>query len=375
MALNWLGKTSAVRQFVAAVQAAASAAVDASEGSITLALGQAATGAFLWLQALVAKVLLLTRAATSKGSDLDTWMADYFFTRLPAVPAVGQVTFSRLTPTLQAVVPIGQGIATGPGGIQYIVTTELTNSAYSSALGGYVLAPATASVTVPIQAVSAGSAGNVLANTITSFVSPISGVDAVTNASALATGLDAESDPAFIVRFALYILGLRRATVSAIEGAVLSTRQGLTCIVLENKDTDCTTTDNGFVTVIVDDGTGTPSATTINNASLAVDAVRAAGVRFGVIGPTIQTNVIVLTVVSLNSGGHAADILAAAAAITAYVNGLPAGGALIWARLYQVAFDSSSNIIDITGLLVNGSNVDVTAALPHINKIASVTVS
>lgn len=375
MALNWLGMTAAVRQFVAAVQAAATAEVDASEGSITLALGQAATGAFLWLQALIANLLLLTRAATSKGVDLDSWMADYFFTRLPAVPAVGQVTFSRLTPTLQAVVPIGQGVSTGPGGIQYIVTADPTNGAYSAALNGYVLAPSVASVTVPIQAVSAGSAGNVLANTITSFVAPISGVDAVTNAAALTTGLDAESDPAFIVRFALYILGLRRGTVSAIEGAVISTRQGLTCIVLENKDTDCVTADNGFVTVIVDDGTGTPSATTINNASLAVDAVRAAGIRFGVIGSTIQANTIVLTLVSQNSSGHAADIVAATAAIMGYVNTLLPGATLVWARLYQVAFDSSSNIIDITGLLLNGGTTDRTAALPLVNKTSSVTAT
>lgn len=374
MALNWLGRVAAVRQFVAAVQAAANAPVDATEGSITLAFGQATTGAFLWLQGLVATVLLLTRAATSSGSDLDSWMADYFFTRLPAVPSTGQATFSRFTPTLQAVVPVGQLISTGPGGIQFIVTQDATNPAYNATLGGYVLAPATASVTVPIQAQTAGAAGNVLANTITSFVSPIPGVDSVTNASPLTSGADSESDTAFRSRFQLYILSLREGTVAAIRFAVLSIRQGLTCQVLENL-TPSLTTDNGFITVLIDDGSGNPSGTLITSASLAVDAVRAAGIRFGVIGPTIQTNTIACTVVSQISSKHSADIAAAIAALTNYVNTLPVGTVLVWARLYQVAFDSSPNIVGVTGLLLNGGTSDRATNAVHVNKSSLITVT
>jgi uncharacterized phage protein gp47/JayE len=374
MALNWLGKTKAVRQFIAAVQAAAQAAVDSSEGSFTLAMGQAATGAFLWLQAQLVHVLKLTRAATSALSDLDGWMADWFFVRFGATAATGQATFSRSTPTLQAVAPVGQLISNGPGGLQFIVTTDAGNPAYSALLGGYVLAPATLSVTVPIAAVSPGAAGNVLANTITSFVSPISGVDSVTNAAALTNGAEAEADDAFRARFKLYISSLRLGTVAAIKAAVLATRQGIQVVVIENKAADLTT-DNGMVTLVIDDGTGNPSDDIVNAAGLAVDATRAAGIRFGVIKPVVTVVTITLTVVSQDSGKHAADTAAARAAIMAYINSLPVGVSLIWARLYQLAFDATANIIGVNTILVNGATADITVTAKGVVKTTSVTVS
>src|SRR5579884_463958 len=98
--ISWIGKTLALRQFVSAAQAVASAAgiaLDASIGSLTLAFGQAVQGAFLWLQSFAIQILALTRASTSFGTDLDSWMADWFFTRLPAVAATGNATFSRFT--------------------------------------------------------------------------------------------------------------------------------------------------------------------------------------------------------------------------------------------------------------------------------------
>jgi uncharacterized phage protein gp47/JayE len=374
MAISWLGKTSAVRQFVAAVQAAANATVDSSEGSVTLALGQAVTGVVLWLQALLVKVLKLTRAATSFGADLDSWMADFFFYRLPAVLATGEATFSRLTPTAQAVVPIGKLISAGPGGAQFIVTTDSTNPAYSAPLGGYLLAPATASVTVPIAAVTPGAAGNLLANTITSFVSPIAGVDSVTNTNPLANGADAEKDPAFKARFQLYIASLREGTVAALRAAALGTRAGLQITILENQAADLST-DKGMVTLVVDDGTGTPSDAIVNGVGLAVDAVRAAGIRFGVIKPTVTSATISLAVTSADSSLHSVDTAAAAAAIQAYVNSLPTGAKLVWARIYQLAFDATPNITGVSNILVNGATADLTVSAKGVVKTNSVTVA
>lgn len=374
MAISWLGKTSAVRQFVAAVQAAANAVVDASEGSFTLAIGEAATGAFLWLQALLSKVMLLVRAATSTGADLDSFFADWFFYRLPAIAATGQVTFSRATTTLAATVPIGQQVSTGPNGILFIVTTDTTNPAYSASLGGYVIGAGIGSVTVPIAAITPGAGGNVLANTITSLVAPIPGVDSVTNGAAITNGLDAESDPAFRARFQLYVQAFRRGTPVALKSAIANVQQGIICTLLENLDTGLAT-NNGFLTFIVDDGTGAPPTSLITNASLAVDAARAAGIRFGVIAPVVQTNTVACTVVSQNSALHAADVTAATAAITNYINGLLPGATLYWPRLYQVAFDASPNIIDVTGLLLNGGTTDRTANAKTVNKAGTVTVA
>lgn len=374
MTISFQGKTTFVRQFIAAVIAAANAAVDSSVGSITLALGQAVTGVALWLQAQIAAVLLLTRAATSSGTDLDSWMADWYFVRLAAISASGQATFARATPTLQAVVPLGQLIQTGAGGQQYIVTQDTTNAAWSAGLNGYVLPPSTASVSVPISALVTGAAGNVLANTITSFVSPIAGIDTVTNASALTNGYDAEGDAAFRARFNLYIQGLREGTVLAIKSAIANVQQDIVSVVLENVDTSLATL-RGMLTIVVDDGTGTPPGSLLTAVSSAVNLVRAAGIQFGVIAPVVTSVTITMTVVSANSALHGADTLAAQNAVLAYVNSLPIGTSLIWARLYQVAFDASANITNVTNILINAATADITVTAKGLVKTISVIVS
>ena len=373
-AISWQGLTGFVRQQIAAVQASANAAVDASEGSITLALAQSVAGVALWLQGQVAQVLAITRASTSTGIDLDTWMADWFFTRLPATTATGNVTFSRFTATAQALVPIGSLVSTGPGGQQYIVTTDTGNAAYSASLGGYVAAAAVSSVTVPVSALTGGSGGNVLAGTITSFVQPIVGFDTVTNSAGFVNGADAESDASFLDRFQLYIASLRRGTPAAIRAAVLGIQQGLTAVVLENVLPNGTA-QNGYLTVVVDDGTGSPPTATLDAAGAAVDLVRAAGIQFSVTGPTVVNATISLTVSSIDTTLHAADIVAAQAAITAYVNVLPVGATLVWARLYQLAFDSSANINGVSSILLNSGTSDLTATATQVIKTASVTVT
>lgn len=50
------------------------------------------------------------------------------------------------------------------------------------------------------------------------------------------------------------------------------------------------------------------------------------------------------------------------------------GATLVWARIYQVAFDSDANIFDITGLLLNGGTADAVANAVTVNKTNSVTV-
>src|SRR5581483_10229330 len=105
-----------------------------SNGSVVLAIGHAVRSVALWFQGQIAQVLLLTRASTSVGSDLDSWMADFFFARAGAAAATGQVTFSRFTPTAQAIVPIGAPVSTGPAGQIFAVTLDTANSAYNAGL-------------------------------------------------------------------------------------------------------------------------------------------------------------------------------------------------------------------------------------------------
>jgi uncharacterized phage protein gp47/JayE len=94
-----------VQNMAASVQSAASQAFDVTVGSVVRAILEANASVALWMQWLILQVLQSTRAATSNGADLDTWMADFTLTRLPAVAATGNVTFSRYTATMPALVP------------------------------------------------------------------------------------------------------------------------------------------------------------------------------------------------------------------------------------------------------------------------------
>ena len=201
-------------------QAERRAALDFTVGSINLAPVQSVAAVSLWLQALVLAVLARSRAASSQGSDLDSWMADFGFGRLGAVAAAGQVTFARFQPTASALVPVGAIVATSVGGAQFVVTADPTNAAYSPNAGGtggagYTVQANVPSITVAAAAVVPGSAGNILAGTISLLLQPISGIDTATNGAAFVGGLDPESDAAFRVRFQAFIAALMKGTTAA----------------------------------------------------------------------------------------------------------------------------------------------------------------
>src|ERR1700733_382289 len=107
--------TELVSQIATAIQGSASALYDFTVGSTLRAIAEATSAVVLWLQAIILQLLTVTRAATSVGSDLDSFMADYGVTRLAAVASTGNVTFARFTSTQQAVVPIGATVQSADG--------------------------------------------------------------------------------------------------------------------------------------------------------------------------------------------------------------------------------------------------------------------
>src|SRR5665213_1385348 len=166
MQLSLQTSTTLVQNMAAAVQSAAAQLLDLTVGSTLRAVLEANASVALWIQWLILQVLQMTRAATSVGTDLDSWMADMSLSRLPAVPAVGSVTFSRYTATASSFVPAGALVRTGDGSLTFGISVDITNSVWNAKLDGYTLGPGVSSITVPIVAQVLGSAGNVLANTI-----------------------------------------------------------------------------------------------------------------------------------------------------------------------------------------------------------------
>ena len=287
--------TALVQTSAAAVQGACTQLVDLTVGSVLRAVLEANASIALWIQWLILLVLGTTRATTSNGPDLDTWMADFGLVRLPASPASGVVAFARFTPTVAALIPAGALVRTADGSQSFVVIADTSNPAWAAAQNGYTLAAGVAAVDVPVQGVSPGSAGNVLAGTITLLATAIPGVDTVNNAAPLANGLDAETDPAFRARFTNFIETRSEATLAAVEYAVTSIQQGLVCMVAENQDTQGSYRPGNFV-AIIDDGSGDRPASLISICSAAISAVRPVGSTYSVQGPTVLSADVSLTI-------------------------------------------------------------------------------
>lgn len=363
-----------VTDFAISVQARATALVDFTVGSILRAIAESQASVVVWLEGLILLLLATTRAATCSGPDLDSWMADFQFFRLQASTASGQVTFSRFTAGMQAVVPVGAVVQTADGTLRYSVVMDATNAAYSAALGGYVILPAAASVSVPVVAASAGSAYNVVAGAISVLAQAVPYVDTVSNPVPLTSGADAELDSAFRARFVAYIASLSRATKQAILNAITSLKIGATASLTENQDYNGTY-HPGYFYAVVDDGSGVPGSTFLASAYNAIDAVRPFTVAFGVFAPiTVLANAAMTVAVA--AGFDAVTTKSAIrAAIQAYIAGLSLGQSLSWSRLVQVAYDAAPGITNITGLTVNGGTTDVVVSGQQRIIVGTVTVS
>ena len=339
-----------LRNQAAAVAAACRTLIDVSVGSVLRAILEANASVALWMQWLIMEVLATTRAATSAGTDLDSWVADFGLTRLPAVSAKGMARFSRATPGLAAVVPAGAIIRTGAGaGAQAFAVSADTSRADWNGIG-YVLPPSSTDVNVPIQATVPGRAGNVQAAVLVLLSTAIPGVDAVTNDNPANGGLDAETDAALRVRFGGYLDSRTRATSQAVGFAIQSVQQGLQFYIADGFDS-AEAVRPGYFTVVVDDGSGAPSDALLARVGEAIEPVRPLGASYCVIRPRL-----VVVNVTMQVVGPAGPVQAA---VSAWIAGLPIGGSVIISKLIQVAHDSNSTVARVANVTLNGGTADL----------------
>jgi uncharacterized phage protein gp47/JayE len=363
-----------VENMAAAVQASASQLLDLTVGSTLRALLEANASIGLWMQWLVLLVLRTTRASTSSGPDLDSWMADMTLTRLPASSAVGIVTFSRFTPTTAAVVPAGALVRSTDGTQIFAVSIDIQNTAWSAISNGYVIPAGTASLDVSVVAQAPGNAGNIQAGTISLLASTMPGIDSVNNPSATQKGVDAESDAAFRIRFVDFISSLSRATRSSIGYAVSSIQQGLSYAIQENVDPTGQTLLGSFV-VTVDDGTGAPSTVLLSTIQLAIDAVRPIGSIFSVQAPTVVSAGLSMNIAVATGTAKASVQALVGDSLISYVNNLPIGAALPATKLAQIAYESSSSIVNVSQVLINGNGNDLVPGITGVIKTGTVAVN
>lgn len=367
MGLPLQGFTDYVRVQAAAVQGAAGTALDLTVGSVLRAVLEANAAVALWLQWLVAQVLAATRAATSVGADLDSWMADFGVVRLPASAATGSVVFARYAATAAASVPVGAQVRASASGVVYAVVADAANAAWTGA--GYRLGAGVASVTVPVVAVVPGAGGNAGVGAVDQVASAIVGVDTVANVAAIAGGLDAEGDGALRARFGNFLDSRARATSSAVNFAVASVRQGLRWAIADGEDAAGAAMPGHF-TVTVDDGSGAPSGGLVAAVSAAVDAVRPVGTSFTVRGPVVLP-VVAAVVLTPAAGLGVAE--AVSAAVQAYVAGLGVGVGLPVSRVVAIAFGASPSVQGAS-VLLNGVAADAVPLPWGVVQLAGVSV-
>jgi uncharacterized phage protein gp47/JayE len=381
--------TAMVSTAVAAMQAQTSALVDLRTGSPLRAVIQATAAMAMWLQSLVISTLGMTRAATSNGADLDTWVADFSLVRTGAVAATGTVTFSRYSATNGAViVPYfdangnvlagGAQVKTLAGGTVFDVTTDTTNAAWSTSNGigtGYYLPSGTSSVTVPVIADVAGSAGNVSPGAISLLSTSIPGVDSVLNSVAFINGSDQETDAALRTRVVNFFSSLSRGTVAAITAAAQSVRPGLFITVVEGA------VGSGTVTVYADDGTGAIPTSTLTSVAQAVQLVRPVGVQvYTVAAITVAAAVNVQILVSADAAAsltvHEAIVANVAQAVSVFVNTLAIGQTLYYQKLASIIFAVDARILALPILTVNLASSDIIpAATGAVVRTSSITVA
>lgn len=353
---------------VAAIQSAASTLINFTVGSTLRAIVQAGSSVALWLQGLILQLLATTRLATSTGADVDSFLTDFNFFRLGAVQATGLVNYFRATPTIATAVPIGAIVASSDGTQTFSVVADPTNAAYSATFNSYPVAVGVASVLVTVKAVTGGTSANVSAGGISIMQTGVIGIDGVTNPSNFTTGVNAETDPAVKARFQNWMASLFNASESAILFAVASVNQNLQATIIEQPN------GNPKVLVTVDDGSGAIPAALVNAASVAVNAVRAAGINVGVQAATKLTANVSANIATAAGYVHSTVVGQVALAMTAYINGVGLGNLVSYALL-SAAATSVPGVTDVTNLLLNGLNLDLVPTAQQTYKSGTVSVA
>jgi uncharacterized phage protein gp47/JayE len=374
MAIQTQSFTTIVGNAVTAVQGASKQLIDMTVGSVLRAFIEAVAALALWLQGVALQIASLTRFATSSGADADSWAADYGFVRLSSQVASGAVTFARFTPTAQALIPVGTVVQTSDGSQKYQVVADVAQAAYNPALGAYVLAAGTASITATVQSLVSASAANAQAGFVNTLGGALPGVDTVTNGLGFTNGADPETDAAFRTRFISYIAGLSKATKGAVGNAITSIQQGVVYTLTEGF-TYAGAAQLGYFYVVVDDGSGTPSGTFLSTVSNAIDAVRPVGSTFGVFAPVLVSANVGMTLTTAAGYVHATVVAQVIAALQAYINTLAIGATLPFTKLASIAFGASPGVTNVTGITLNGGTADLTITIQQVIKTGTLTVA
>lgn len=365
---NPLSFAQIVENEVAAVEAASTALYNFNSGSVLNAILQTNAGNSLWLQSLVAFVISINRLATSTGTNVDTFIADFGFTRPAGTPASGSVTLSRYTPNVQAVIPASN---TYPGSaavvyssalqVSYFVTIDPTNPDWSPSQNAYLVPINTSSITVPVQCTVVGTIGNAQISQINTIQSAIVGIDTVTNASAFSNGTNPASDSQTKAAFILYLQSLFRATQQALDYAISITPGVTRYSLVENATAPPAAAQStpGAFYAVIDDGSGSPPSPLITAVHGNLANYRGFCIAYSVYAPTAVAVTIVVSVLTTGVETHAVVTANIKNALINYIEGLTFNVSLYYSRIAQICYDADPTVLDVFSYTLNGSTSDL----------------
>ncbi|MFT8806162.1 MAG: baseplate J/gp47 family protein [Acetobacter aceti] len=357
-----------------AAQSACSSLINFTTGSVSRSIFEANATVALWIQYLILQTLSITRLGTSFGDDVDSWIAQFGISRLPAASSTTTETFISLTPdSSSATVPVGAIVKSSDGSILFSVTKDQTNQYWSESSNGYIRQNGVASITCPVECTTPGAIGNVMSGALNTLGTQISGIDTCTNLSSVSNGYDEEDDESVKSRINLWFSSLSSATLSSIEYAIESTSPNILYQIIENKDPSGYYRP-GFFYVAVDDGSGNISSNNINQITTSIESVRACGVEFSVIRPTV-IYVSVVVPITVKTGTDTTSIESAlSTSISDYINSLTVGAVCSYTKISSVAFSTAENIVEAIGVItLNHESVDIggqTASVVRLQNIA-----
>lgn len=361
MAFNFKSFNQLVTDQVNAVMAKSNKLIDFTIGSILRSWIESNSFLTMWLQGLIINILTIIRASTipdNDEADLDSWFSDFSYTRFQGSPSTGSLVFSRNTPDSLAYVTVGTRVETAVNSIPFIVTLDDDNVNYVPEMNAYKLDVGVQSITVPAQCLTNGTVGNVSANQINLINSPIIGVDSVTNPVAFVNGKDKDNNAQARKKFALYLLSLAKANKGTIEYALISNPNIKSYSLIENQDFLENKTPGLFIAVI-DDGSGNPPASLIQNVMQTLNSVRGFTIRYAVYPPQIiQINI--STTITINPDFDTQLVLSAVRnALSLYLTNLNIGEKVIYTKIYGVIYSASAGVINVNSLSVNNGMADI----------------
>jgi hypothetical protein len=325
---------------------------------------------------------LLTIPQNADGTPnpaVDTFIDVFSCDRLDGDAATTTVAIGVNSPvTTPMVIPVGMIVMRQSDNVQYVVTADATQTAYSATAGGnpnggYVIPgdDITTNVSCTVTCMQVGTIGNCPIGAINAVFSgpgnpAPQGIIVYGNGTAVTNGISSETDPAYISRFQIQQgvpkYGVRAAILSAVAGVSAGIIYQYANVMNASGEYQA-----AYFTVVVNmanSGAG-PSPSLISAVDSAIDAVRAGGAEYAVIGPTLRP-VTVTGAITVQAGQVASTVLqTAVSAVNAYINGIgmnpdASNTTCSWSQIVAI-LNGVSGIASVASVQINAGTTDLTA--------------